>query len=295
MAILVLAVLTTLPILTSSVYVLDDGGDPALVSTLSDFRLSYFLIPAYLSVAVTLNWAAVQVTWVRVTAACTVIAVTLAGGWWIIDSRSDFARLVATNDLSLTGDAGTRQWVQGERQRGYPLGATSHLQQHAQYDRWAQDVASRISGSLIPGEVVVVSTAISCFPEAPLRTRSLDFYDVNFHAVFLATYLNDHLPGADVAFAFLPPPGEALRALVETEGLYSAAVIETRPGVYDYESFDLAGSRIQSLNGAEPDVVVTTTPTELQFVRETLEAEQRPYRLLDAAETCGASGPVVES
>lgn len=293
--VLVLAVLTTVPILTSSVFVLDEGGGPSWVSSLSVFRLSYFLIPAYLSVAVTLNWVAVRATWVRMTGACTVIALMFAGGLSIIDSRSDFARQIATRDLSLTGEAGTRQWVEGERQESFPIGATSHLQQHAQYDRWARDVARSIGGTLVPGEVVVVSTAISCFPEAPLRTRSLDFYDVNYHDVFLATYLSNHLPGVHVAFAFLPPAGEALRTLVETEGLYSAPVIETRPGVYDYESFDRGGSRIQSLNGAAPDVVVTTTTSELEFVLTTLQAEKRAYRVVEAMAGCGGSGAIVKS
>ena len=284
--ILVLTALTTASMLTSSVFPLDEGVRTVLVSSLSDFRLAYFLVPAYLSVAVVLSWAAVRVPWIRVVSAVVVIALLLAGAASIIESRTDFARRLSTIDPSLVGDAGTGQWIAGERQVGYPFAAASHLQQHAQYDRWAADTARDISGTLVPDEVVVVSTSVACFPEAPLRTQSLDFYDVNYHDVFLATYLNEHLPGINVGFAFLPPPAQALRTLVEKVGLYSAELREIVPGTYDYESFDLVGSRIQSLNGAAPDVVVTTTPKELAYVLGTLDAQQRAYRIVDGTSTC---------
>lgn len=285
-AILVLAALTTVPMLTSSVFTAADGTGTAWVSSLSDFRLSYFLIPAYLAVAVVISWLVVRGPRVRVAVAAIMIALMGGGVWAIIDSRSEFAHRLSTIDPSLVGDPGSAQWIVGDRQLGYAISSTSHLQQHAQYYRWAVDAARDISDTRVAGEVLVVSTSIACFPEAPLRTQSLDFYDVNYHVLFLATYLNEHMPGLTVGFAFLPPLGEVLKTLVEKEGLYSANLIEIAPGIFDYESIDPVGSRITSLNGAAPDVVVTTTPKELDIVLAQLAAQQQPYRVMDRSGTC---------
>jgi hypothetical protein len=139
-------------------------------------------------------------------------------------------------------------------------------------------------------DVVVISTLVACFTEAPLKPLYLDFYDVNFHSVFLAVYLSELMPGVNVAYTFLAPLDGERRGLVEKEGAYAAILSEISPGVFDHASFDPEESRIRSLNGSDPQVIVATTPKELGFVRNSLSNQKRSFLVIEMSRPCFSRG-----
>jgi len=284
--IVVLIFLTTVPMLTSSVFEVVPGPPSDLVSSLSTYRLIYFLVPAYLAVAVAIFWFANATTWIRTLIALLVSLLLFVSAGSIVTSRSNFKREMFRVDPSLVDEAASAQWSLGRRQQGHSLTGASHLQQHVQYFRWATAAAERMEGISDQDVIVVLSTSVSCFTEGPVSTQSLDFYDVNFHNVFLAVYLSDLVPDASVAYTFLAPPDGERRTLVEKEGVYPAVLTETSPGVFDVESFDPKGSRIQSLNRSVPNTIITATPKELDFVRDSLSDQGQGYRVVQLSRPC---------
>jgi hypothetical protein len=284
--IVVLAFLTTVPMLTSSVFEAVAGSSTELLSSLSTYRLAYFLVPAYLAVTVAISWFSADKVWVRSVITVLVSVLFLTSASSIITSRSNFEREMSRVDPSLVGEVASAQWSLGRRQQGYSLTAASHLQQHLQYWRWAAAAVERLETISAQDEVVVLSTSVSCFTEAPLKPQSLDFYDVNFHSVFLAVYLSELMRHTTVAYTFLAPLDGERRGLVEKEGVYSAVLSEISPGLFDYESFDPEGSRIQSLNGSDPQVIIATTPKELAFVRDSMSLQKRRFRTIEMPSDC---------
>ena len=289
--IVVLVFLTTVPMVTSSVFESVAGSSTELLSSLSTYRLAYFLVPAYLAVAVAISWFSAAKVWVRSVVSVLVSVLFLTSASSIITSRSNFEREMSRVDPSLVSEAASAQWSSGRRQQGYsPIGA-SHLQQHLQYWRWASEALERIEITSAQDEVVVLSTSVSCFTEAPLKPQSLDFYDVNFHDVFLAVYLSELMPHISVAYTFLAPLDGERRGLVEKEGVYSAVLSEISPGLFDVETFDPEGSRIQSLNGSDAKVIIATTPKELDFVRNSLSDQKHKFLVIDMTGSCFSKEP----
>ncbi|HCL69953.1 MAG TPA: hypothetical protein DIC65_02805, partial [Actinobacteria bacterium] len=110
-AILSLAVLTCVPMLTSSVHLLA-AGDPLgsyvnnqdiWQATIVNYRLMYFLASAYLAIAALGAWALRGQLVVRILAGLLVGTLVALGTWSLIHGRDAFAQRVAAADPSLSG------------------------------------------------------------------------------------------------------------------------------------------------------------------------------------------------
>lgn len=302
LAVLVLAALTSIPILTSSLVQVGDGqvfsgyvaeGDLA-VSTLTDYRIAYFLVPAYLAVAVTLSLCARAGRTVLAAVVVGVILLSVLGAVGIVRSREDFQARMRAADASLSGPDSLDQWL-----AGYPLTdrasyMASHFQQHLQYRRWAELIGERLRSSDGEPGVIVVQTSLRCFSEAPLEPMSLSEINArNYVAVFLAAYLSGKVPGRNPAFVLVPETGSAAAALGEKTAVYSALLQRGaggNPAAIDYVDYDPGGIRTMSLNGRAPGVIITTTPVERAWVTDSLTTQGTSFRLVDATDVCWGDG-----
>ena len=293
-AVLALAGLTTIPMLTSTTQLLQPGSalgnyvvqSAQWTSTLVNYRLSYFLIPAYLGVALAAKRTLDAGGAVRVITGVVVVALTLGGAWSLVHGRAVFAERVNSMDPSLTGSEGTAQWLTGYSLKDRAIFWGSHFQQHGQYRAWATAAAETVPVELAPSTTWVVPTSISCFPEAPLRTLSLDNANRNYHAVLLATYLSDVLPDAKVGFVHVPPLGGGEESIGEKLGRYSALLEQKAPREYDYAEFDGAGATIRGLSGSTPNVIITTTPTEQALATEILQGQGQAFTVVTGPLPC---------
>lgn len=285
-AVLTLTALTLLPMLASSVFLLQAGDSlgqyqaltDTWVATLVNHRLAYFLIPAYLAIVVLMEWSLSRGRVLIILTAVIAIVLTLVGASSITRSRVAFVERASTTDPTLVGLAGSTQWLAGYSLADKPPVMGSHFQQHEQYARWAKDAAAVLQKVQRPGAVTVASTRISCFPEAALQTLSLgDIPGRNYHNVYLATYLSDHLRDSNIGYVHVPPVGGDPRPVGDSPGYYSAELILGLDGVYDYVDFDGDSAVLRSLAGGPPNILIATTPTELALAEMALEADGLDY------------------
>ncbi|MCG3772737.1 MAG: hypothetical protein JW384_03956 [Nitrosomonadaceae bacterium] len=281
-AVILLALITAIPMLTASIVGSPFGPDPTLVN----HRLVFFLVPAYLAISVlaatSLNFGR---TWV-VLAGVVTVALFAQGSIAIISGHANFESRAAGTDPALTDPAGQLQWLDGYSLNGKGVPQGSHFQQHEQYDRWASEVAEEVSkGS--DGQVVIVPTAITCFPEAPFETHTLgELSGKNYHPVFLSLYLASHLAGAKMAYVNVPPKDLAPGYVMFESGLFPGPIMLGPDGTYDYESAEPAGSKLMEYGSGDLSVVVTTTPLELETAERLLAATGKSYRILDGLRPC---------
>lgn len=299
-AIVSLAVLTCVPMLSSSVQLLA-AGDPLgsyvnhqdmWQATLVNYRLMYFLAPAYLAIAALGAWALRGQVLVRILAVLLVGTLVALGAWNLVHGRDAFAQRVAAADPSLSGPAGLVQWLDGYSLRDRPIYWGSNFQQQLQYESWAAQVARQIEAAQVAaGQTLIVPTSVSCFPEAPLRPLSLgEIIGRNYHNVYLALYLSGHLDTANVGYILVPPAGSPTEIIGEKTGRYSAILSDLAAGNYEYSGADPAAAIIRGLAGSDPDVIVTTTPTELAAAKSILSAQGRTYDVATFGEPCWSSG-----
>ena len=281
-AVILLALITAIPILTASIFGSPFGPDPTLVN----HRLVFFLVPAYLAISVlaatSLNFGR---TWV-VLAGVVTVALFAQGSIAIISGHANFESRAAGTDPALTGPAGQFQWIAGYSLKGKGVPQGSHFQQHEQYARWAEEVAREISkrnGS----QVLIVPTAIDCFPEAPLQTHTLsELNGKNYHPVFLSLYLASHLAGAKTAYVNVPPKDLAPGYVMFESGLFPGSIMLGADGTYEYESAEPAGAKLMEFGSGDLAVVITTTPLELETAERLLAATGKSYRILDGLLPC---------
>ena len=281
-AVILLALITAIPMLTASIVGSPFGPDPTLVN----HRLVFFLVPAYLAIAVlaatSLNFGR---TWV-VLAGVVTVALFAQGSIAIISGHANFESRAAGTDPALTGPAGQLQWLDGYSLKGKGVPQGSHLVQHEQYDRWASEVAHVISKGN-DGQVVIVPTGIDCFPEAPLQTHTLsELNGKNYHPVFLSLYLASRLGGIKTAYVNVPPKDLAPGYVMFESGLFPGPIMLGADGTYVYESAEPAGAKLMEYGSGDLSIVVTTTPLELETAERLLAATGKSYRILDGLLPC---------
>jgi hypothetical protein len=281
-SILILGLLTSVPFLTSSIFTSPSGPSPTLVN----YRLAFFLVPAYLAICVL-----AASPWIhkrRRVIICTVLisALWVQGCYAIAAGHERFLIRAETTDTTLVGPAAHSQWLDGYSLQGVGTDQASHFQQHEQYDRWAEEVAREIS-TRNGSQVLIVPTAIDCFPEAPLQTRTLsELNGKNYHPVFLSLYLASHLAGAKMAYVNVPPKDLAPGYVMFESGLFPGPIMVGADGTYVYESAEPAGAKLMEYGSGDLSIVVTTTPLELETAERLLAATGKSYRILDGLLPC---------
>ena len=281
-AVLFLAAMTSLPMLTSTNFYVDIDGTQQLISTLSPYRLMYFLFPAYLAIAILSQFALRR-------RRSTVLVVLISAGlymycaYFLAAGREHFSRNLSEVSQSDRGDSESGVFV--STQDDFPSEWTSHLRQHTEYTLWARHFATRNREELTDQHTVIYAP-IHCFPEAPTRTRSLDFYDVNFHSLFLSIYLNQILSSKNVGFIFLPPANGERRTLVEKNGLFGARILQGPDGQIDTIETDLGEGVIRTLNNRPADIILVSTPAELTFLIRHHRDNDIDFDFIDYRDRC---------
>jgi hypothetical protein len=281
-----LGLVTVAPMLLSSIFMVEGEDGPYALASLVNYRLAYALIPAYLFAAYSVSTlSARKRPWGTVVAAGLVVVLVAVGTYSLVTGRHSFEDRVAAMDPALSGSEGHEQWLEGYALVDRDTSWGSHFQQHLQYATWATAAAAALQPAFDSGSrPVIVDAPVGCFPEAPLKTESLgEIPSRNYHSVFLALYLADRLPGTSVGYVFVPPESEQQESLGEKKALWSARLHETAPGEYDY--VDGGPPRIVSLDGADPDVVVVTTPTERNAIA-TVPTDDRIQALVTVPNAC---------
>lgn len=293
-AILSLAVLTCVPMLSSSVQLLAAGDqlgsyindEDIWQATIVNYRLMYFLAPAYLAIAALGAWALRRQVAVRIVAGLLVGALVALGAWTLVHGRAAFAQRVEVADPSLSGPAGLVQWLDGYSPKDKPIYWGSNFQQQRQYESWAAQMARQIEAAPVADRTLIVPTSVSCFPEAPLRPLSLgEITGRNYHNVYLALYLSGHLKAANVGYVLVPPL-TVPTIIGEKTGRYSALLSDLAAGTYEYSGADPAEASIRGLAGSDPNVIVTTTPLEMATAKSILAAQGRTYSVATFGQPC---------
>ena len=270
-----LAGMTTLPLLSSSVSV----GEYGPTSTLVNHRFAFFLLPAYLSIASLVAFAASGGRKWRLTAALIAIAIFVSGAIQISIGHSSFLARAAATDPGLTGKPGQAQWLGGYALSGKGVGQGSHFQQHEQYRRWATIAAENLeehSGD----SVIILATSLSCFPEAPFVPRTLsELREKNYHSTFLSIYLGDSLHGGRVGYVNIPDSQEPVGWVMYESGVFSGPLQMGSDMRIDYSSPDRASARIMTFGSEPTRLLVTTTPTELNAASQLLTQQGRVYEV----------------
>ncbi len=282
MAVILLAMITTLPMLTASI--LDGPSGPD--STLVNHRLVFFLVPAYLAISV-LAAAAIRVrrSW-AVVAGLVAMALFVQGATSIISANASFENRAGRTDPALVGTAGQLQWLEGYSLTGKGVVQGSHFQQHEQYDRWAARVAEGVSDGK-GAEVIIVPTAIACFPEAPLQTHTLsELEGKNYTPVFLSLYLASRLGGTKTAYVSVPPRGAAPSFVMFESGIFPGTVGEDAIGTFEYTSGDAAASTLQEFGSGDLSFVVTTTQLEVATAKRLLKEANKDFRVWEGTPPC---------
>ena len=284
LAILGLAALTSLPMLTSSVGSGELGPEPTLVN----HRLVYFAIPAYLALGALIGTLGTKTGARRtLTAVLTVIFVVLGALHIQIGSTSFSARAAAT-DPNLTGERGQAQWLDGYGFGNKGISQGSHFQQHEQYRRWAAAVAASLNDQ-DENKVLIVPTSVDCFPEAQLTTHTLSELDgMNYHGMFTSMYLATALGGDSVGFVNVPSKTAPVGAVMFKSGLFPGPLVRDSGGAIDYEDPGLDLARILTVGSISPNIVVVTTQTELAAAQKILKSQERAYSLADVPAPCWA-------
>ena len=281
-AILILAVISTAPFLTSSIQVDMHGPSPTLVN----YRLVFFLAPAYLAICALAAWPRLEERRWQIVSATVVVALFFQGISLVTQGQAHFLNRSSSTDVNLVGEKAHTQWLDGYSLIGVGIEQGSHFQQHEQYDRWASEVAEDVpKGS--DGPVVIVPTAITCFPEAPLETHTLgELSGKNYHPVFLSLYLASHLGGAKTAYVNVPPKDLAPGYVMFESGLFPGPIGAGADGTYEYQSAEPAGAKLMEFGSGDLAVVVTTTKLELETVMALLEKAGQDYRVWEGTTPC---------
>ncbi|MCG3769008.1 MAG: hypothetical protein JW384_00126 [Nitrosomonadaceae bacterium] len=281
-SILILGLLTSVPFLTSSIFTGPSGPSPTLVN----YRLAFFLVPAYLAIC-----ALAASPWIhkrrRVIIATVLISALWVQGCYVITAGHErFLIRAETTDTTLVGPAAYSQWLEGYSLQGVGTDQPSHFQQHEQYDRWAEEVAREIS-TRNGSQVLIVPTAIDCFPEAPLQTRTLsELNGKNYHPVFLSLYLASRLGGIKTAYVNVPPKDLAPGYVMFETGLFPGPIMLRADGTYEYESAEPAGANLMEFGSGDLSVVITTTQLELETAMALLDMAGRDYQVQEGATPC---------
>lgn len=286
-AILFLATITSLPMLTSTNFHLSVDGTQQLISTLSPYRLMYFLLPAYLAIAV-VSQTALRTRWSAILLVVSSVGLFAYSTHSLIESREALDRKILGGENNAGGRSD--RWTFTNTQDDYPSAWTAHLQQHSEYASWSQEFAAQEARlQQFEGSKTIIYIPIRCFPETSTRTRSLDFYDVNFHSLFISIYLSAQLPQSNVGTVFLPPADGAPRTLVEKEGFFGALIAEKTDGQVETIDFDSELGVVRTLNQRPADIVIAMTPQELAFVEQRYQQDSVDFQVINYETRCNAS------
>ena len=280
-----LAVLTTLPLLTSSIFSSVYGPSSSLVN----HRMAFFLLPAYLAVAALGEVLLTRTRAWRLAGAATFLLVGCIGLGQIFAGNSSFVARAAGTDPSLTGKSGQAQWLQGYSLIGKGSGQGSHFQQHEQYKRWAGITAHAIR-TRPQADIIIVPTNVSCFPEAPFETHTLsELRDKNYHGTYLSLYLADALGGNGVGYVSIPPMENPEGYVMYKPGVFPGPLTTTSSGVIDAKDADTKAAQMVGIDST-PQVIVTTTPTELQAAKRLLTEQSHAFDVFDSPLPCWGAG-----
>ncbi len=282
LVILGLAALTSLPMLTSSILPGENGPEPTLVN----HRLIFFVVPAYLAVAALVAVFGSGSRMRRILTASLTLGFVMTGAVQILIGHANFVARSAAVDPHLIGSRGQAQWLDGYSLGGKGLSQGSHFQQHEQYKRWATSLASNIKTRDAP-TTLIVPTAVTCFPEAELVTHTLRELDgINYHGMFLSLYLSSALDGKAVGYVNVPSLDSPVNIIMFKSGIFPGALTEDQRGSIDYEEPEASSARVMVFGEINPEVIVTTTPTDLNVAREHLGAEQRDFIIVNSDQSC---------
>ena len=283
LAILGLAALTSLPMLTSSVVAGELGPEPTLVN----HRLVYFTIPAYLALGALVAILGEKRGKRRTLTSVLAVTLVVLGTIQIQNGASNFLVRAERTDPFLNGERGHVQWLSGYGFGQKSASQGSHFQQHQQYRRWGMDAARVLRAEDRP-EVVILSTSIRCFPEARLRTQTVHEMDgKNYHAVFLGLYLANALDGEVTGYVHLPSTHEPVQAVGFKNGVFPGPLGLSDSGTFEHISPDTDKALVAvSRDSQTPAVIVATTPAELKAAQTLLEEKGRDYVVRQSDLTC---------
>ena len=284
-AILCLALLTSVPLLSSSIITTDSGPVPTLVT----HRLVFALVPAFLSVCALAAWASGKGrTTVRM---LMIVAVVMYGQgvYSILRSNTDFDQRRAAIETAITGDARHSQWLDGFGRRGTSSEQASHFQQHEQYVRWARDAEKYLTTKSNDSIALIVADP-RCFPEAMLVTRSLsEINDKHYLPIFLALYLAAEANGQSVAFVHVPPRNLKSGFVMLERGLYPGGVEISQDGAVEHRDPEVSEAKLTTLRSDNPAAIIATTPLEFQAGKRLLQEAQVSFEVVNLSEVCGVS------
>ena len=280
-----LAGLTTLPLLTSSVF----DGENGPTSSLVNHRLAFFLLPAYLAIAALGSFIATRTRGWKISSALIAFVLISAGVSQILVGHANFLSRTAAADLGLTGKPGQAQWLSGYALSGKGVSQGSHFQQHQQYRHWAAATAEAvITAETQPEEdVLFVTTSVDCFPEAPFVPDTVkELQDKNYHGTFLSTYLGHALRGESVGYVNVPSSQDPLGWVMYKSGVFSGPLETGSDGHIDYSSPDETSARIMAFGAEPPRLILTTTPTEFRIAADIFVQQERAFSVLDSPLPC---------
>ena len=284
LSVCVLLFVCTLPQLFSSVFTNQPGLPNALSGTLSNHRLYYILFPLYLLIAVFVHWVLADNKRRRFAAVPLAVAVVLIFVWSVyglVNENLRFEAQLVSIDSSLSGPLAHQQWHDGTANRDRSSAFASHLQQHAQYFRAAQEITQLVGKNDAISQPLLIQVNINRFTESPLILDTLGYInELNFHAPYLALYLAGD--GLDTAWVLMLDKTRAKRQLGFSRPREYSAPMEL------HESIGLSYQNPQELVGVVrhfgsstiPTVILATTPEEVKVARRWFDERGLRYRTI---------------
>ncbi len=295
LSVCVLLIIGTLPPLFSSVFINHPSLPNGLLATLSNHRLYYMLFPLYLLVAVFMHWVLTNNIRRRFAAAPLAAAVIFIFVWSVyglLKENSRFEAQLATIDPSINGPLARKQWNDGTANRDHSDVFASHLQQHAQYFRAAQEIKKLVRINNGIGRPLLIQVNINIFTESPLKPYILSYInELNFHAPYLAFYLADD--GLDTAWVLMLNKGRTTRQLgFSRPREYSAPMAWHEDTGLGYQNpQELVGMVQYFGSSTKPAAILATTPEEAEVARRWFGERGLNYRTI-SLQTLKSNGAI---
>lgn len=284
LSVCVLFFVCTLPPLFSSVFINHPSLPNGLLGTLSNHRLYYMLFPLHLFIAVFMHWALAgnkRRRFVVIPLAAVVIFIFFWSVYSLVKENSRFDVQLATIDPSLTGSLTRKQWNDGTANRDHSDVFASHLQQHAQYFRAAQEIKQLVRNNIVIEQPLLIHVNINLFTESPLKPYTLGYInELNFHAPYLALYLNNN--SLDAAWVLMLNKGHTMRRLgFSRPREYSATmVLHKDTGLVYQNANELVGVVQYFGSSTRPAAILATTTEEVDVVRRWFGERDLSYRII---------------
>jgi len=283
LSVIVLFLVCTIPLLFSSVFVNYPELPNALMGTLSNHRLYYLLFPLYLFIAVFFNWAYAypkKKSFIVVPLTVAIISIFVWSIYGLAKENSRFQMQLADINPSLSGFPAYKQWDDGAVNIDRSDLHASHFQQHAQYHRAAQEITQLVRKSNIINQPLLIQVDINRFTESPLKPYTLPYIkEVNYHAPYLALYLNDS--GIYTAWALMLNGRRTTKQMgFSRPREYSAAMAlyeDTRLRYKDPQ--ELIGA-IQYFGPGKPLAILATTPEETVVAKRWFDEHNIVYQIV---------------